>query len=268
MNPHAKEAGLFREMPEQGAKQHGRFVLVRQSLTKPKENSEDSKKAEAPISEESAEELSLGRKVRFELYDVIDNKLIWSRDFPKEAPKYFVDEFSGRLIFYWKLGSDVGKSKLQENPTLAKRAKDLANKNDDFLIEVVDAFAARTVGSLLVDTGEGSFEVDAGFSEGDTLVLRDSENRILVFSINAGTLQHRFFGAEVSLNPARTQIVVENYPGELTSYDLTSGESLAKLIFKRDTVLTRFSLDGKRLFVLSDEQVGYAFDMEKVSSGR
>jgi WD40 repeat protein len=262
MNPNTKEAQVHREIPQKGAKQYGGFVLIRKSLSQAKK--EDNKKAGVESAEETEDDVSLTREVRFELRHVVTDKLIWSRDFPKDAPDYFFDDFSGRIILYWTLGSDVGKAGLKENPALAARAKEMGNKDDDYLLEIVDAFAGKTIGSVLVETGKGSFRIKSGFSEGDWLVMQDSDNRVLVYSIKDGNLNHRFFGAEAAVNPVRKQIVVENYPGELTLYDLASGEPQGRLVLNRDTVLTRFSLDGKRLFVLTAEQVAYAFDLDKM----
>jgi len=265
LNPLTNEARSFREVPETGAKQYGGFLLIRRGLKEPKK-SEDSKTDKKTEPDDVASEAPLRREVRFELRSVVNDKLVWSREFPKEAPRFFFDTFSGRLILYWTLGSDVGKARLKEDPALAARAKELGNKDDDYLLEVVDAFAGKPVGTLLLETGKGSFAIESGFSEGNWLVLHDSHNRVLVYGIKEGILHQRFFGANAALNPARNQIVVENYPGELTFYDLTNGESQARLTFSSPAALVRFSLDGKKLFVLSSEQTAYAFDVDKVTA--
>ncbi|HEY5884594.1 MAG TPA: hypothetical protein VIT88_07885, partial [Pyrinomonadaceae bacterium] len=268
LNTQTNQAQPIREIPEKGARQYGGIVLYRQSLRAPKkeETKEGEKNAAvAAVAEESDDDRSLNREVRFELKHVVSDKLLWSREFPKEAPRYFFDDFSGRLILYWTLGSDAGKARLKGDPALASRSKAMGNKDDDYLLEVVDAFTAKTVGTVLIETGKGSFHVENGFSEGDWVVLRDTDNRVLVHSLTTGELRHRFFGSEAAINPSGRQIVVENYPGELTIYDLASGDPQGRLVFNRDTVLTRFSLDGKRLFVLTAEQMAYAFDADKIA---
>src|SRR5207249_592217 len=186
---------------------------------------------------DSSDDVSLAREVRFELKNLIASKLVWSRDFQKEAPRFFFDEFSGRLILYWTLGSDVGKARLKEDTQLAARAKELGNKDDDYLMEIVDAFTGSTIGTLLLETGKGSFNIKSGFSEGNWLVLHDTNNRILVYAIKEGDLRYRFFGTTAAVNPSKNQIAVENYPGELTVYDLNSGESQSKLTFGKETAL-------------------------------
>jgi hypothetical protein len=86
-----------------------------------------------------------------------------------------------------------------------------------------------------------------------------------VYTISDGEIQNRFFGSTTAINPSRNEIAVENYPGELTIYNLTTGDREARLVLGSEVAFVRFSLDGKRLFVLTDQQIAYAFDMEKLS---
>ncbi|HKP47468.1 MAG TPA: hypothetical protein VJT50_12785, partial [Pyrinomonadaceae bacterium] len=248
-------ADTFQELPERGAHQYGRFLLMRESLdTTAKEGKSD----------ESGDTRSLNENVRFTVKNLFDNKVVFTRDFPKEAPKNFLDPFSGRLILYWTLGSEVGKARLKEDPDLAAKAKALGNKDDDYLIEIIDCFQGKTLGTVLLETGKGSFTVQDVFSDGDWLVLTDDNNRVLVYSLADGELRHRFFGSNAALNPAKNQIVVENYPGDLTFYDLVTGDSVSNLTFKEGAAFIRYSLNGNKLFVLSRDQTAYAIDVSKI----
>jgi len=268
LNPADGSASIIREIPEKGAQLYGRFVLIREPLSnlKPTGGDKNDKREEPPPAVEPgrSSDSSLKSNVRISLRDVIKDTVVWSRDFVGDAPGYYFDKFSGRLIFYWTLGSGPGKDRLRDDPALAAQAQKMGNKDDDYLLEVVDAFASKTVGTVLLETGRGSFDISAAYSEGNWLVFHDSSNRILVFTINNGQLQQRFFGSNAAISPSKNQIVVENYPGELTVYNLTNGNDEARLVFGGPIAFVRFSLDGKRLFVLTDQQVAYAVDMEKL----
>ena len=147
------------------------------------------------------------------------------------------------------------------------RTRDLGRwQDDDYLVEIYDAFASKVIGVLLLETGKGSFDIRSGFSEGNWLVLRDGNNRVLTYSMADGELRHRFFGANAAMNPSRQQLIVENYPGELTLYDLSTGNSQARLRFKTGAAFVRFSLDGKKLLVLTSNQIAYAFDTDRLSA--
>jgi WD40 repeat protein len=260
MNPNDNTVAAVRELPEKGARQYGRFVLLRSSLTEKK----DDKKTDLDFSAEDSDSLSLRQDVRFELKDFIQDKIIWSRDFPKESPEYSFDGFSGRLIFYWRLGSEAGKARLKESAELQAKADALGNKFNDYLVEIVDAFAQKTVGVMLLETGKGSFRVGQGLSEGDWLVLHDTAGRVLVYSMKDGDLRHRFFGRTAAINPKKNQIAVENFPGEVALYDLDTGNRQANFVITGSTAIVRFNLEGNKLFVLSSAQSVYAFDLNKL----
>jgi hypothetical protein len=264
MNPADNGVVPVRQLPETGARQYGRFVLLRSSL---KEKKGERKNMPAMFGgDEDSDSSGLRREVRFELKDFIQDKVIWSREFPKDAPEYSFDEFSGRLIFYWRLGSDAGKSRLKESAELQAKANALGNKTDDYLVEVVDAFTQKTAGLLLLETGKGSFDVGQGISDGDWLVLQDSENRVLVYSITGGDLRHRFFGSVAAINPKRNQLAVQNLPGEVALYDLNSGERLSTFVIGGSAAFVRFNLAGDRFFVLGNTQAAYAFDLNKLGA--
>jgi hypothetical protein len=260
MNPHNNSVAAIRELPEKGARQYGRFVLLRRSLKERKEE-----KREGPANEES-DELSFSREARFELKDFIQDKIIWSRDFPKEAPEFSFDDYSGRLILYWRLSSDAGKARLKEIAELQAKADSLGDKSDDYLVEVVDAHTQKTIGTMLLETGKGSFDIGAGLSERGWLALHDSRGRVLVYSIKGGELPHRFFGANTAINPTNNQIAVENFPGEITLYSLDTGDRQATFVINGSAAFVRFNLQGNKLFILSDAQSVYAFDLSKIAA--
>lgn len=266
LNPLDGSIQVVRDIPEKGARQFGRFVFQRESLKEPKKPSANpTNKPDSggdPNSESS--ESSLSRDVKMSLRDVVSDKVVWTRDFNGQAPSYYFDKFSGRLILYWELGSNAGKDRLKSDPSLAARAQKMGNKDDDYLLEIVDAFVSKTVGTILLETGKGSFGISAAYSEGNWLILHDSQNRILALTISDGELQQRFFGNSAAINPIRQQIAVENYPGELSIYNLETGKRDARVVVGSEIAFVTFSVDGKRLFVLTDHQAAYAFDVDKI----
>lgn len=267
LNPIEGTIQPVREVPETGARQFGRFVLIRESLKEPKKpvasstNKPDNTKNS---SESKSEESTLSRDVRMSLRDVVSDKVVWTQEFNGQAPSYYFDKFSGRLILYWQLGSSAGKDRLKNDAVLAARAQKMGNKDDDYLMEIVDAFETKTIGTILLETGEGSFGISSAYSEGNWLILHDPKNRILALTISDGELQQRFFGNSAAINPRRQQIAVENYPGELSIYNLGTGKREARLIVGSEIAFLTFSVDGSRLFVLTENQVAYAFDTNKL----
>lgn len=262
LNPKNGEGQMIRQLAGHGARQYGRFLLTRTSTSN--KESKSSENSQIPLSDDEKAELRLRSDVKFEIRDWTKDSVIWTRDFKGAVPRYSFDSYSGRLILYWRIASDEGKARLKEDAALKAKADQLGNMQGDYLIDVIDAFAGKVVGSLLLETGRGSFSVGNGKSERDWLVLSDSEGRILVYSLADGTLRHRFFGSKAALNPTANQLIIETFPGDVTLYSLDSGEKINEFLLKGTLAFSRFSLDGKRLFLFSDNQVGYAIDLAKV----
>jgi len=105
-------------------------------------------------------------------------------------------------------------------------------------------------------------------SEGDWLVLYDSEDRVLVYSISTGELRQRFFGRNAALNPVGNELAVENFPGEVTVYDLASGDPKGAVTIPGRASFVRFNAEGTRLFILSSLQTGYILDTKAVTKPR
>ncbi len=262
LDPKSGEGQVMRELADHGVRQYGRFLLTRTSTSKKDEK--DSERSQVPLSEDEKAELRLRSDVRFEIKDWTKDTVIWTRDFKGTVPRYSFDSYSGRLMLYWRLSSDEGKARLKEDAAIKSKADQLGNKQGDYLIDVIDAFAGKTIGSLLLETGRGSFSVGGGKSERDWLALNDSEGRVLVYSLTDGTLRHRFFGSKAAINPLLNQVIIETFPGDVSLYSLDTGEKINDFLLKGNLAFSRFSLDGKRLFLFSDYQVGYAIDLTKV----
>ncbi|MBX3245105.1 MAG: M48 family metalloprotease [Acidobacteria bacterium] len=256
------QAQLMGELPEHGVTQHGRFLLKRTSLA-PEDNKQGSDGSSQTTDDEQAAS-RLRSNVKLEVFDIVKNANVWSRNFPKAVPGYAFDTHSGRLLLFWRLSSDSGKARLLENPALAAKAAALGDNQSNYMIDVVDNYEGRLVGNVFIDTGRGSFSLVTGRSERDWLALRDSEGRVLVYSIAGGDLKHRFFGTKVAINPTANQLVAETFPGDVALYSLDTGEKVNDFKLKGSLAFSRFSLDGKRLFLFSDQQTGYSIDLSKV----
>ena len=261
LNSQTGQASVYRELPETGVRQYSRFLLTRTGISE--KTSSTNEKSQFPLSEDEQAELKLRSNVRFELKSWMDDKLVWTRDFKGTVPRYSFDSYSGRILFFWRLSSEEGKARLKEDPALKSKADALGNKEDDYLIEVIDGYEGKSAGNLLLESGKGSFYVSSGQSEREWLVLNDSEDRVLVYSLRDGSLRHRFFGSHAAINPTRNQLIVENFPGEVALYDLDSGDKITEFVVNGSIAFARFSLDGTRLFLFNDNQTGYAVDISK-----
>ncbi|HZB46746.1 MAG TPA: hypothetical protein VE360_15930, partial [Pyrinomonadaceae bacterium] len=221
--------------------QHGPYVVVRKPLKKGGDPSEN---------------------IALEVLDARTATRLWSRDFPKEAPRVWVDAVGDLVVLAWAVKSNAAKAEIKGDQKLAQRLSAMKEKEGDYLLQTLDARTGRQTGALLVETGKGSFRVAGVASAGDLLLISDTENRVLVYSLADGEQKGRFFGGSPAASKAAGLLSVENERGQLAVYDLATMAKRDQFTFTSPVSLTRFSPDGKRLFVLTANQTAYVLDME------
>ena len=121
--------------------------------------------------------------------------------------------------------------------------------------------SGKTLGRLLIETGKGSFRITDVFASGDWVVISDTQNRTLVYSLSSGQQKGKVFGRLAAVSPLSALLGVENGEGLLTVYDLVSFSKRQEFTFPSRISLLRFSDDGKRLFVLTANQTVYVLDV-------
>ena len=117
----------------------------------------------------------------------------------------------------------------------------------------------------MIETGKGSFRLANVFAAGDWAIVSDTQNRILVYSLKTGELTGRVFGADATVSLVNKLLCVENEAGKLAIYDLETLTKLDEFVFSSPTSLLRFSADGRRLFVLTDNQSIYYFNVSALN---
>jgi hypothetical protein len=141
----------------------------------------------------------------------------------------------------------------------------MKEKEGDYFLKIVNAQSGNEIGKLLIETGKGSFRVSNNFAAGDSVIVTDTQNRVLVYSLKTGEQKGRVFGAYATASPASKLLCVENESGKLAVYDLETMEKRDDFIFTRPIAMLRFSQDGKRLFVLTVTQTVYILDVSSLA---
>ena len=115
---------------------------------------------------------------------------------------------------------------------------------------MLDLKTGSVRGRMLLETGKGSFHIHDVLTSGDTILVTDSLDRVLVYSLSSGELKGYAFGGEPSVG-ATGLMAVENGPGRVAIYNLATLQRQKDLVFSHGIVLKRFSPDGAQLFVLT-----------------
>ena len=247
-----------KEINEDRAAQYGPFLLI----TRPTKKGGD-----------YFEDLTL------EVRDVRSFDALWSRPFGKEAPDYWVEPRGGTMVLSWPVASKYARDEIKSDAELTKRLAALKEQEGDYFLQVLDAKTGATKGKLLVETGKGSFRIAKAFAAGDYVVITDTQNRVLVYSLSTGEQKGRVFGSRAvvggvdgkpqptgqsagqSVGQSVGLMCVENERGKLAVYDLASLEKRDEFTFTHPVSLTSFSQDGKNLFVLTANQAVYVLDV-------
>ena len=204
---------------------------------------------------------TLRENVTEEVRDIPTGKSLWSRSFPKEAPDVWINASEEAMVLSWAVSSNAAKAEIKNDPQLAGRLSALKEKEGDYFLLVLNANTGEPKGKLLIETGKGSFRIAAVFAAGDWIVISDSRNRILIYSLSTGEQKGHMFGSSAAVAKTTGLLAVENEPGKVVVYDLATVAKLDEFVFSSPVSLARFSADGKRLFILTANQTIYFLDV-------
>ena len=212
-----------------------------------------------------APKIDYRRNVVIEMFDARTMKSLWTQAYPKEAPRVWIAPNNQTLALLWNVTADTAKSEISSNPQLTQTLARMKEKEGDYFLKIVDAQTGGEIGKLLIETGKGSFRVENIFAVGDSVIITDTRNRVLVYSLKTGQQKGRVFGAYATVSQASKLLCVENESGKLAVYDLETMEKRDDFIFTRPISMLRFSKDGRRLFVLTAAQTVYILDVSSIA---
>jgi hypothetical protein len=230
-------------------RQIGQYLLVVKPAKKVKED----------------ESYEYGKNVIIEMQDARTLSLLWSKTYPKETPRVWVAGRVGTMALVWDVTDDAAKAEIKNDSKLSQQLAGMKEKEGDYLIQILDARTGGDLGKLLVETGKGSFRLSNVFAAGDWVIITDTRNRVLIYSLKTGEMKGRVFGGYATVSPVGNLLCVENESGKLSVYDLSTMEKREQITFSSPVALVRFTEDGRRLFVLTSNQTTYLFDTTAIS---
>jgi hypothetical protein len=227
------------------ARQMGQYLLI-------------TKSAKPDVKEN--DKIEYGKNVIVEMHDARDQGLLWSKTYPKESPRIWVAPGQGTAALLWNLKDDAAQAEIRNDSRLSRQLSTMKEKEGDYFLQILDARSGNPLGQLLIETGKGSFRLSNVFAAGEWVIIADTQNRVLVYSLKSGELKGRVFGRFATVSPSAELLCVENESGQLSIYSLATMEKRDQFIFSSPVSLIRFSPDGKRLFVLTSNQIAYVLD--------
>ena len=212
---------------------------------------------------EYADDYRVEKDGTIEFKDIRTGNTLWLRKFSDEMPQFNFNPVKETISLRWALRSSAAKEIIKGDEKLRKLSAEMGDKDGDYLVQVIEAETGNVLGQTLIETGEGSFRIRTVLADGDWLSVSDNQNRVLLYSLSSGELKHRFFGGDVTISSESNLAAIENFAGQISIYDLTTGEKINEMNFKAPIVLARFDKYGKKLFVLTSDQEAIIFETAK-----
>ncbi len=173
----------------------------------------------------------------------------------------WVSALNETMVLSWPVLAKAAQAEIKASSALSQQLKANKEKEGDYLLQILDARAGSTKGLLLIETGKGSFRISNVFAVNDWVIISDTQNRVLIYSLATGEKKGQMFGGSPAVAPTSGLMCVENSSGQLTVYDLATMQKRDEFTFSHPVSLTRFSPDGKKLFVLTANQTAYTLDL-------
>jgi hypothetical protein len=242
--------------------QFGQYLFTVKSA---KPNAKQQEDFEAVDKSATPANIDYRKNVILEMFDARTMKSLWTRAYPKEAPRVWVAANRGTLTLVWNVEDEAAKGEIKSDPQLARRQLTMNEKEGDYFLKILDATDGKEVGKLLIETGKGSFRLANVFAAGNWVIISDTQNRVLVYDLKTGEQKGRVFGGNATVSLTNNLLCVENEAGKLAVYDLDTMGKRDEFIFSRPISMVRFSPDGRRLFVLTVNQTVYQLDISALT---
>jgi WD40 repeat protein len=197
--------------------------------------------------------------VLMELTDLVDEKPVWNKHFPHERPGYHVDCRNNSLVLYWQANSSSAHAIAKEDPNAAGAISRFKDKDGILFVQVFDLDSGKLRAETAIDSGKHSFQMEAAVATKDRLIVADNQNRVLVYSLD-GLQEGIIAGHSPTVSAKADLLTVRTQSGELELYDLANVQKRTTYDFNSRVAFNGFSEDGKRLLVLTSDQIVYVLD--------
>lgn len=206
------------------------------------------------------------RNFELDAMDMATAKPLWSRNFPRQGPSISGSAAGGKMIFVWNAKADGLSDELARDPALQARWNKATPGDSDLFLEVLNARNGTIDGGVVLRTGKYSFLPEHHEATGDWLVVTDNRNRVLLYSISTGEQKAKWFGYDPHISRNGDRLCLVNGRGHLVVYDLHALRPANDFSFANRVSAHLFSEDGKRLFVLTNDQTAFILNVSGSST--
>jgi WD40 repeat protein len=208
-------------------------------------------------------------KFLMEAFDVRTRTKLWEKSVRKSRFEFFHSR-PGRTVTMLVIDYDAIKAEAKEDPALNARLQAIEGnegKKDSYVLRVFDAQNGNDLGAVLVDTGKLSFRVLWATTVRDTVLVGDSINRTLVYSLKSGAQKGKILGDPRAISNDGSKMLIETGKGAADLYDIATLKILAHFTFPSRIVHAEFTAENNKLMVLTADQSVYQLNVEGAPAG-
>jgi WD40 repeat protein len=208
-------------------------------------------------------------KFLMEAFDVRTRTKLWEKSVRKSRFEFFHSR-PGRTVTMLVIDYDAIKAEAKEDAALNARLQAIEGnegKKDSYVLRVFDAQNGNELGAVLVDTGKLSFRVLWATTVRDTVLVGDSINRTLVYSLKSGAQKGKILGDPCAISNDGSKMLIETGKGAADLYDIATLKILAHFTFPSRIVHAEFTAENNKLMVLTADQSVYQLNVEGALAG-
>jgi peptidase M48-like protein len=197
-----------------------------------------------------------GKGLQMTVCDIRTNQKLWEQVYAHGFPWLFYSHAAGvltTLMTYQSVDT-------RDDPALKARLDAIKGKSspaDAYVARVVDAQTGKLLSTVVVDTKHRAFRVRSVDATRDAVIVRDSDNRTLVYSMSSGEQIGRIFGLARALSRKGDLMLVETGRDQADLFEVPALRPLSHYNFSSPIVRAEFADDGNALFVLTGQQTFY-----------
>jgi len=190
----------------------------------------------------------------------------WKKKFISSHPVPFVDPQGKNLVLGWEANTEAARAAAKRCPEAWPAfEKTKATRNDTFF-EVLSAATGETLGGVLVRTGSGPLSFDSVAAIGNMLIVAKAEGRITLYSLDDGDIKAHLSGTLPAASEKSHLLALVESDSRLGIYDLQTGRKLDTQHFAQAITYAHFADDGRRILVLTRQQVVYVLDVSAAAN--
>lgn len=107
-----------------------------------------------------------------EVRDIRSGQTLWSRRFPREAPRFLLLSERGRVFLSWPASTTAAQEEIRKYPQLSEQFNSIKDKREFQLLEILDASTGNVLKAVLLNPGQVAWDITESEAREPKLILR------------------------------------------------------------------------------------------------